>query len=79
MTIRRYNLERDRDVTGVSGTGVVVAEAAVFGDGTTVIRWLGDHRSTVVWADLESAKRVHGYDGATRFVEIDQPWAAIGP
>lgn len=70
MTHHRYVLHRDRDPTGVSGTGVV-AEAVRFSDGTTVVRWLGADRSTVVWPDLDTARRVHGHDGATRFIDID--------
>lgn len=57
---------RDEDVTGVSGTGAV-AQGVEFDDGTTVIRWCGDDRSTVVWADMAAAIRIHGHDGRTRF------------
>lgn len=70
MTARRFELHRDRDLTGISGTGVV-AEGVEFTDGTVVIRWLGDTPSTVVWPDLQAAKRVHGHDGATRVVIQD--------
>lgn len=66
----RFNLERHRDVTGVSGTGVV-AHGVVFPDGTTVLRWLGDHQSTVVWPSLDDAMAVHGHDGATQAVYLD--------
>lgn len=62
---RRFRLVRDTDVTGVSGTGVV-AEGVVFSDGTVAIRWVtGEHRSTVVWADLASVVAIHGHNGAT--------------
>lgn len=68
--MRRFELQRDADPSGVSGTGVV-AEGTQFTDGTTVIRWLGDHRSTVVWADIESAVRIHGHGGLTHIHWID--------
>jgi hypothetical protein len=67
--IRTFYLDRPTDVTGVSGTGVV-AHGVVFDDGTTVIRWLGEHRSTVVWPSLEDAEAIHGHHG-TRFVWDD--------
>lgn len=69
--MRRFELHRDSDVSGVSGTGVV-AEGIAFTDGTAVIRWtVGEHRSTVVWPDVDSVQAVHGHNGATRVVWID--------
>lgn len=67
MKVRTFEFQRDRDVSGVSGTGVV-AEGAVFDDGVTVVHWRGEHRSTVVWPSPEAAIAVHGHDGATRLV-----------
>jgi hypothetical protein len=67
--IRTFYLDRPTDVTGVSGTGLV-AHGVVFDDGTTVIRWLGEHRSTVVWPSLEDAVAIHGHHG-TKFVWDD--------
>jgi hypothetical protein len=72
LTMRRFELHRDVDVSGVSGTGTV-AEGVLFGDGTAVVRWLGDRPSTVVWRRVEDAMAVHGHGGATRFVWLDQP------
>lgn len=67
MTAKRFEMQRDRDVSGISGTGVV-AEGIEFSDGTVVIRWLGDKPSTVVWPSIQAATAVHGHDGSTRFV-----------
>ena len=67
MTLRTFEFHRDRDVTGYSGTGVV-ADGVTFDDGTTVVRWRGERRSTVVWPSVEDAIAVHGHDGATRLV-----------
>jgi hypothetical protein len=58
-------LDRDEDVTGVSGTGVV-AEGIQFSDGTVALRWVvGEHRSTVFWPNIEAVKAIHGHDGRT--------------
>ncbi|WP_218717046.1 hypothetical protein [Nocardia sp. MH4] len=65
--VRTFEFRRDRDLSGVSGTGVV-ADGVVFDDGTTVVHWRGEHRSTVVWPSVEAAIAVHGHDGATRLV-----------
>lgn len=68
---RRFHLERDTDVSGVSGTGIV-AEGVVFSDGVTVVRWVvGEHQSTVVWPSLEAVEAIHGHHGATRVVLDD--------
>lgn len=69
--MRRFVLERDRDDTGISGTGTV-AEGIEFSDGTVALRWLvGDHRSTVVWANIADVEAIHGHTGATRVVWAD--------
>lgn len=71
---RTFQLQRDTDVSGVSGTGIV-ADGIVFGDGTTVLRWHGEYASTVVWPSFEAAIAVHGHDGKTRPVWSDEPAA----
>lgn len=68
--LRRFVLQRNRDETGVTGTGIV-AEGIVFNDGKVVLRWLGAKSSIVVWDDLETAMQVHGHGGATRLRWID--------
>jgi len=67
--MRCFQMIRDEDQTGISGTGVV-AQGVEFDDGTVVIRWQthGDsHHSTVVWASLEDARAIHGHGGRTWF------------
>jgi len=67
--MRAFALHRVEDVTGFSGTGIV-ADGIEFPDGTTVIRWRGDHQSTVIWEDIRTAQAVHGHDGKTRFIDV---------
>ncbi|MCL8026324.1 hypothetical protein [Nocardioides bruguierae] len=72
MTARRFELHRDVDVSGISGTGVV-AEGVAFTDGSAVLRWTaGVHHSTVVWPDIASVEIIHGHGGATRVLWIDE-------
>lgn len=66
---RTFALVRDEDVTGMSGTGTV-AHGVQFADGTTVIRWVGERPSTVIWEDVEHAAFIHGHGGKTRIVWI---------
>lgn len=69
--MRRFHLQREQDVSGISGTGRV-AEGVEFSDGSAVVRWIaGEHRSTVVWADIASVEAIHGHGGATRIVWDD--------
>lgn len=62
-----FELHRDEDETGVSGTGVV-AEGMKFQDGTCVLRWLTEHRSTTVFGSIEDLEKIHGHGGKTRIV-----------
>jgi hypothetical protein len=71
MGVRRFVLQRNEDVSGVSGTGIV-AEGVEFSDGTVVIRWLSDHRSTVIWPDLHHVEVIHGHDGRTVIEFLDE-------
>lgn len=61
---RLFELVRFRDLSGVSGTGVV-AEGCVFTDGSVALRWRGNNPATAVWPDLDSVLAVHGHQGAT--------------
>lgn len=73
--MRTFHLQRDSDVSGISGTGLV-AEGVQFSDGTTVLRWCAavtsrpDHvrPTTVVHDDVQSVIGLHGHGGATRIV-----------
>jgi hypothetical protein len=64
---RMFDLMRDRDFSGKSGTGRV-AEGFVFEDGTVVMRWLSNRASTNIYASVEDVIEVHGHGGATQVV-----------
>lgn len=66
-TARLFTLQRDEDVTGVSGTGSV-AHGIQFPDGTVALRWNTGTASTVLWNSIDDAVHVHGHDGRTRVV-----------
>lgn len=69
-TVRRFELHRSQDISGVSGTGVV-ADGVVWEDGSATIRWRGDRPSVVNWQDVNHAYEIHGHGGATEFVFLD--------
>jgi hypothetical protein len=68
---RRFHLQRDTDITGVSGTGRV-ADGVLWPDGSVAIRWRGDRPSTVHWDRIADAEHVHGHHGATRIEWDDE-------
>lgn len=67
--VRTFVLERDHDVSGVSGCGVV-AEGVEFSDGTVALRWTSEFPTSVVFHDrgLEAVEAIHGHNGSTRIV-----------
>ncbi len=69
---RRFVLARDVDITGLSGTGIV-AEGVEFSDGVVCLRWCSLHPTSVVWHDhgIESVEAIHGHNGQTRIVWLD--------
>lgn len=70
---RAFILQRDVDMSGVSGTGVV-AWGVEFPDGVCALRWTNQYPTSVVFHDrgMESVKAVHGHDGMTRVLYIDE-------
>lgn len=68
--MRTFVLERDEDVSGVSGTGAV-AEGVMFSDGRVALRWRGPRASTVLWDSVDTMTTIHGHGGLTRVVWHD--------
>jgi hypothetical protein len=68
--MRRFVLNRTRDLSGISGTGIV-AEGVEWTDGSCTIRWFGQRPSTVNWNSIADAEFIHGHGGATTIDYID--------
>lgn len=75
MRPRTFKALRKVDETGVSGPGHI-ADGVVFEDGTTVLRWRTECRSTAVYASFEDMEKIHGHNGATVF-EFDGKGDAV--
>lgn len=71
LSMRRFLLVRERDLTGVSGIGIV-AEGAEFSSGLTVMRWLREPFAVGVFQSVADLIAVHGHEGATHIRFIDQ-------
>lgn len=71
--IRTFKVIRDKDVTGVSGTGVIL-EGVRFSDGHVAIHWIGSKYpwTTPVPEGIEAVLDIHGHGGLTRLVWDDE-------
>lgn len=67
-----FQLHRDIDESGVSGTGAV-AEGVVFNDGTVAMRWRTKHSSTCIYDSIDDVETIHGHGGKTRLVWLHEP------
>lgn len=77
---RRFELHRDEDESGVSGTGLV-ASGVCWQDGTAALRWHTEYSSTAVYVSMADVRAIHGHGGKTRIVWIDldcdQEWSCV--
>lgn len=67
---RRFQLVRDEDLTGISGTGAV-ADGVVWPNGWCSMMWRTQWFSLVAYPNLEHVKHIHGHEGKTRIVFVD--------
>ncbi|MCH7660733.1 MAG: hypothetical protein IH933_09195 [Euryarchaeota archaeon] len=77
--IRRFDLIREEDESGVSGTGVV-AVGVEFPNGYVELQWLNDDGNDVAAemnghasypGGIDDAIKVHGHDGRTEIRWLD--------
>jgi hypothetical protein len=87
VSARRFELHRDVDVSGISGTGVVadgwVHDTALhirhwhewhldLPPGWVRLVWRGEHSSTSLWSNLATMLAIHGHNEMTRVVWLDE-------
>lgn len=65
--MRLFELLRNEDATGVSGTGVV-AEGVEFSDGSCAMRWRSSLASTAIYGSVDDVVAIHGHEGRTRLI-----------
>lgn len=70
--MRRFQLMRDEDETGISGTGAV-ALGVEWPDGKIAMRWATEHRITAIYNNRHDLIAIHGHGGKTRIVWLDPP------
>jgi hypothetical protein len=62
--VRIFRLNRLRDDTGISGTGII-AEGVQFSDGRCVLRFITAHRSIAIYDSMADLQAIHGHGGKT--------------
>ena len=79
VRVKVYEIIRDEDVSGISGTGRV-GDVAVFPNGKVVVAWDTPQRisTVVIYDSLEDAQKIHGHSGKTRFVPPAPPIEPVG-
>ena len=79
VRVKVYEIIRDEDVSGISGTGRV-GDVAVFPNGKVVVAWDTPQRisTVVIYDSLEDAQKIHGHSGKTRFVPSAPPIEPVG-
>lgn len=70
--MRLFELHRDVDSSGVSGTGVV-AQGVEFDNGQCAMSWLSQWQSVAIYPDITVLENIHGHNGNTRVVWIEGP------
>lgn len=67
---RRFVFQREVDVSGQSGTGIVV-QGCQFDNGWVGLTWLTGKTSLTFYPDIETAISIHGHGGSTKIFWID--------
>lgn len=62
--MRRFNLRRLDDETGISGVGIVT-EGVQFTDGSCAMRWMTSTSSVCFYKSIEDVIIIHGHGGKT--------------
>lgn len=71
MKMKRFKLNRIKDSTGVSGTGIIAA-GAEFPSGRCVLEWQTNSSSIAIYKDKDEMMSVHGHGGDTRLEWLDE-------
>lgn len=70
--MRRFNLLRLEDPSGVSGLGIV-AEGVEFSNGSCALVWLTDIASVGLYPSISHLEQIHGHNGNTLVIWQDGP------
>ena len=69
--IRRFCLQRDEDVSGISGTDLV-AEGVQFTNGKCALTWMTFLSSVAIYENIKILEAIHGHEGKTKVIFLDE-------
>ncbi len=69
--LRRFYLQREEDVSGISGTGRV-AEGVEFANGMVALSWHSQHACVNTYTSMRTVEELHGHQNRTKIVWIDE-------
>ena len=69
--MKLFYLVRDRDVSGVSGTGVV-AEGVIYHNGKVSMCWRADTNSIAIYDSIQVVEEIHGHNGKTKILHFGE-------
>lgn len=67
----RFYLQRNKDISGVSGVGIV-ADGVQFEGGPCVMKWRGKLSGIEITPNVETMLAIHGHEGSTVVVWVDE-------
>lgn len=67
--MKLFELRRDVDESGISGTGTV-AQGIVFDNGWCALCWLTEHKSMAMYTSIDEVIHIHGHAGKTRVIKV---------
>ena len=67
LRIKNFYLMRHKDVSGISGVGVV-AVGTIFPNGQVVFQWVTYRSSIEIYASIDNLIEIHGHNGCTEIV-----------
>lgn len=66
-SLQQFYLQRNEDLTGTSGTGVV-ARGCVLPSGKVILEWTSFHTSIGIYNNINDVELIHGHEGRTQVV-----------
>jgi len=67
--MQEFYLQREEDVSGTSGTGVV-ARGIILPSGKAVLEWTTFHTSVALYNNIQDVELIHGHGGKTKVVLV---------
>lgn len=65
--LQEFYLEREEDVSGSSGVGIV-ARGVILPSGKVVLEWCTFHSSVAIYQNIQDVEEIHSHGGKTKVV-----------